>query len=114
MIGSPHFSQIRLVIWLSSSRFASEARAVFESSPFLGIDPGPLSPIFCLSGLLSQRFIHNNTKHTCLFALYRTVVYHRGLCTVQLNKHLASRNNSRSNRLSQKPVKMGAEKPGSH
>jgi hypothetical protein len=47
MIASPHFTQMRLVIWLGSSRFASEARAVFESSPFFGIDSRPLSPIFC-------------------------------------------------------------------
>jgi hypothetical protein len=40
--------QMRLVRWLSSSRFASEARAVFESSPFLGIDVRPLSPVFLL------------------------------------------------------------------
>src|SRR5438067_1619691 len=48
MIASPHLLQMRLVRWLSSSRFASEARAVFESSPFLGIDVRPLSPIFLL------------------------------------------------------------------
>ena len=48
MIASPHLLQMRLVRWLSSSRFASEARAVFESSPFLGIDTRPLSPIFLL------------------------------------------------------------------
>src|SRR5437764_15392568 len=48
MIASPHLEQMRLVRWLSSSRFASEARAVFESSPFLGIDSRPLSPIFLL------------------------------------------------------------------
>ena len=47
MIASPHFAQMRLVMWLTSSRFASEARAVFESSPFFGIDSRPLSPIFC-------------------------------------------------------------------
>ena len=47
MIASPHFAQMRLVMWLISSRFASEARAVFESSPFFGIDFRPLSPIFC-------------------------------------------------------------------
>ncbi len=38
MIASPHFAQMRLVMWLISSRLASEARAVFESSPFFGID----------------------------------------------------------------------------
>jgi hypothetical protein len=54
MIGSPHFAQMRLVRWLISSRFASEARAVFESSPFLGISLRPLSPIFYLSGLLES------------------------------------------------------------
>src|SRR5579885_1776461 len=37
MMASPHFAQMRLVRWLSSSRFASEARAVFESSPFFGM-----------------------------------------------------------------------------
>ena len=47
MIASPHFAQMRLVRWLISSRLASEARAVFESSPFFGIDSKPLSPIFC-------------------------------------------------------------------
>ncbi len=47
MIASPHFAQMRLVMWLTSSRFAIEARAVFESSPFFGIDSRPLSPIFC-------------------------------------------------------------------
>jgi hypothetical protein len=47
MIASPHFAQMRLVMWLISSRLASEARAVFESSPFFGIDSRPLSPIFC-------------------------------------------------------------------
>ncbi len=48
MIASPHFAQTRLVRWLTSSRFAIDARAVFESSPFLGIDSRPLSPIFLL------------------------------------------------------------------
>src|SRR5437868_4308501 len=48
MMASPHLLQMRLVRWLSSSRFASEARAVFESSPFLGIDTRPLSSIFLL------------------------------------------------------------------
>jgi hypothetical protein len=61
MIASPHFAQMRLVMWLTSSRFASEARAVFESSPFLGIDSRPLSPIFCpydyLSGLLTVQWL---------------------------------------------------------
>src|SRR5450759_1148127 len=55
MMASPHLEQTRLVRWLISSRFASEARAVFESSPFLGIDSRPLAPIFllvlCVSGL---------------------------------------------------------------
>ncbi len=49
---------MRLVIWLISSRFASEARAVFESSPFFGIDSRPLSPIFCLFHCLSE--LHTN------------------------------------------------------
>ena len=51
MIASPHFAQMRLVRWLISSRFAIEARAVFESSPFLGIDcwtPFAYLPAFCL------------------------------------------------------------------
>jgi hypothetical protein len=58
MIASPHFAQIRLVMWLISSRFASEARAVFESSPFFAIDSRPLSPIFCLFDYLSG--LHTN------------------------------------------------------
>jgi hypothetical protein len=62
MIASPHFAQMRLVRWLTSSRFASEARAVFESSPFLGIRLGPLSPIFCLSRLLL--FLRNLVRGT--------------------------------------------------
>src|SRR5581483_2375137 len=37
MIGSPHFSQTRLVTKLTSSRCASEARAVLESSPFFAM-----------------------------------------------------------------------------
>jgi hypothetical protein len=49
MIGSPHLAQTRLVRWLSSSRLASDARAVFESSPFFGIDMRPLSPVYRLS-----------------------------------------------------------------
>ncbi len=49
MIGSPHLAHTRLVRWLTSSRFASDARAVFESSPFFGIDGRPLSPVYCLS-----------------------------------------------------------------
>ena len=56
MIASPHFAQTRLVMWLTSSRFASEARAVFESSPFFGIDLDPfrLSSVrLILSGLLA-------------------------------------------------------------
>jgi hypothetical protein len=56
MIASPHFAQMRLVKWLMSSRFASEARAVFESSPFFGIDSRPLSPIFCLFNCLSELY----------------------------------------------------------
>jgi hypothetical protein len=62
MIASPHFAQMRLVRWLTSSRFASEARAVFESSPFLGIRLRPLSPIFCLSRLLL--FLRNLVRRT--------------------------------------------------
>src|SRR5579883_1270782 len=47
MICSPHFSQTRLVRWLISSRLASEARAVFESSPFFGMsDYDPLSSVY--------------------------------------------------------------------
>ena len=47
MIASPHFAQMRLVMWLTSSRFAIEARAVFESSPFLALilDPFRLSSV---------------------------------------------------------------------
>ena len=56
MIASPHFAQMRLVKWLMSSRFASEARAVFESSPFF--DSRPLSPIFCLFNGLSALHIN--------------------------------------------------------
>jgi len=77
MIASPHFAQMRLVIWLTSSRFASEARAVFESSPFFGIDSRPLSPIFYqfdhLAGLLT---IHSYAvAGMCL--LCWNEVYHR-------------------------------------
>lgn len=71
MIASPHFKQMRLVRWLASSRFASEARAVFESSPFLGIDSRPLSPIFllcfCVPGNGGHRSAH----------IELTTVYHR-------------------------------------
>lgn len=49
MMASPHLAHMRLVRWLISSRFASDARAVFESSPFFGIDVRPLSPVYCLS-----------------------------------------------------------------
>jgi hypothetical protein len=57
------------------------------------LDPFRLSSVY-LDFFPNQWFTHNNTKHTGLCALHRTVVYHRGLCTVQLRKHLASRNNS--------------------
>ena len=51
-MGSPHLEQIRSVRWLISSRLASEARAVFESSPFFGMSDE--TPFACLhlSGLL--------------------------------------------------------------
>src|SRR5437868_7485848 len=41
IMASPHFAQMRSVRWLASSRFASEARAVFESSPFLAMNYDP-------------------------------------------------------------------------
>ncbi len=56
MIASPHFAHMRLVIWLTSSRFAIEERAVFESSPFLAIDSRPLSSIFCPFDCLSEKY----------------------------------------------------------
>ena len=73
MIASPHFAQTRLVIWLTSSRFASEARAVFESSPFFGIDSRPLSPIFCQLEL------------SCWFA-YNPIAMPSGMCMLCWNE----------------------------
>src|SRR6266516_412810 len=71
MIASPHFKQMRLVRWLASSRFASEARTVFESSPFLGIDSRPLSPIFLLCFCVPDNGRHHSTH------IELTTVYHR-------------------------------------
>jgi hypothetical protein len=77
MIASPHFAQMRPVIWLTSSRFASEARAVFESSPFLGIDSRPLSPIFCPSDYLSGCLLSNGYAISGIFMFRWIEVYHR-------------------------------------
>jgi hypothetical protein len=78
MIASPHFAQMRLVIWLASSRFASEARAVFESSPFFGIDFGPLSHLssVCLLVFLDC-LLSNGYAEAGIFTLSWVVVYHR-------------------------------------
>ena len=64
IIASPHLAQMRLVIWLSSSRFASDARAVFESSPFFGIDVRPLSPVFS-AVYLNSCGCCDNAQQTC-------------------------------------------------
>ena len=77
MIASPHFAQMRLVMWLISSRFASEARAVFESSPFFGIDFRPLSPIFCPFDSLWIAYYLNGYAVSGIFTLCWIVVYHR-------------------------------------
>src|SRR5437667_3247103 len=79
MIASPHLLQMRLVRWLSSSRFASEARAVFESSPFLGIDSRPLSPI-CLTMCVCLDF------QVPYYGQYERIMFvHIGLVTVYHN-----------------------------
>src|SRR5579875_1375430 len=59
MIGSPHFAQMRLVRWLTSSRLASDARAVLDSSPLRGISATPFQLMmnrFCSIGSHSLRF----------------------------------------------------------
>src|SRR5262249_36174105 len=42
MMNSPHLAHWRVVRWLISSRLASEARAVLESSPFFAMINAPL------------------------------------------------------------------------
>ena len=76
MIASPHFAQMRLVMWLISSRFASEARAVFESSPFFGINSEPLSPIFCPFDYLWIAYYPMAMPYQT-YTLCWIVVYHR-------------------------------------
>ncbi len=72
MIASPHFAQIRLVRWFASSRFASEARAVFDSSPFLGIDSNPfrLSSVYLDFSVVLAYLMNYASPYSV------TIVYH--------------------------------------
>src|SRR5579859_2055947 len=55
MMNSPHLAHCRAVRWFSSSRFAIEARAVLESSPFFAM-------LFCSFGLDADLRLYQAAK----------------------------------------------------